>query len=196
METTKNILFIDLETSGLPERLGFDKYYSPTKTSKYNKCRIIEIAYIIHSVVDNCVIKEYSKLIIPDKFIINNSRFHGITNEMCEKDGITMNEMLDIFTDDIKKYNVGNIVSHNIKFDFNILLSEMYRYNYNELYNKCSSYNIECTMKKGKYLMNTYKYPKLTELYYYLFNKNYSQTHRALDDVKICYKCFIKISEN
>ena len=40
------------------------------------------------------------------------------------------------------------------------------------------------------------KYPKLSELYVYLFNKEPKNTHNALVDILICMRCFCKMELN
>ena len=39
------------------------------------------------------------------------------------------------------------------------------------------------------------KWPKLEELYNYLFNKNFQGAHRAINDVKACAECFIQLKK-
>jgi len=183
-------LFIDLETSGLPERLGFDMYYNPKETKYYKHSRIVEIGYLI---CDNNgkIIKKVTKIIKPNKFTITNSKFHGITNKIANEKGVKIDDVFKILRNDLDK--IDTIVSHNLSFDINILLSECYRNGKNKLAKKIESKKTECTMKLGQNVMKIRKYPKLTELYKYLFNKNINQKHRALSDVIQCKDCYYKI---
>ena len=191
-KTEGNILFIDLETTGLPLYKSFGNYYPPNFLEKYECSRMIEIGYIIYSNREG-ILKENDSLIKPDNFIITNSRFHGITNEDCKKKGDSINNVLNQLEKDIINFNIKTIISHNIKFDINILLSEIYRYKFLKLFNKIAKLKLECTMLLGQYIMKVNKYPKLIELYKFLFNKSFPQKHRALDDVKCCFKCYIKM---
>ena len=60
-------LFFDLETTGLPKQISFDKWYPPEEIDKYNSSRIIEIGIIL--VDKNEKIKEtYNAIIKPDTF--------------------------------------------------------------------------------------------------------------------------------
>lgn len=185
-----NSLILDTETSGLPIRNRY-KYYNPKLIKYYKNSRIIEIAY---NIIDNNgnVLSNYNTLIIPDNFEITNSEFHGITNEMCINKGKTIEKTLMRINDDVDKYNVKNIVSHNIEFDINILLSECYRCN-SLLTNKLLKCNTYCTMLNGQEYMNVYKWPKLEQLYEYLFNKKINQEHRAKSDMEYCMECYIKM---
>jgi len=183
-------LIFDLETTGIPKY----RNVAPFKSYNYDKARIVEIAYIILS-NDNTVIKEVKHLVKYDKVSINieNSFVHGITNDMIIEDGIDIQDMFDQLKEDLKQVNT--IVAHNIDFDYNILLSEVYRhYSSNrELLGQLYTKTLYCTMLSGKQLMKVKKYPKLVELNKFLFDKDWNQTHRALDDVLVCKDCYIEL---
>lgn len=186
-------LIFDLETTGIPKY----RNVPPFKSYNFDSSRIVEIAYIILSNDHNTIVKEVKHLVKYDKVSINieNSFVHGITNDMVIEDGIDIQDMFDELTQDLKL--VHTLVAHNIEFDYNVLLSEVYRhYSKNksllgELYTK----NLYCTMHKGKQFMGVSKYPKLVELNKFLFDKDWVQTHRALDDVLVCKNCYIKLKE-
>lgn len=185
-----SIIVFDIETTGLPEKIGFDKYYHPSLTHKYDKCRIVELAYIIFDDYGN-EIKRVSSIIKPDGFIIENSHIHGITTEQAINEGKSIIYVLEQFKVDIS--NCKKIVAHNIIFDKTILLSECYRYNKNDIVKELEYIIQYCTMIIGRDKMKMLKYPKLIELYKYLFNHDIIQRHRALDDVLLCSQCFFKL---
>jgi len=190
-------IVIDLETSGLPDkrRSGYGyEYYSPRQIEHYENSRIIEIAYAI---IDNktYILEKCDSLIIPDGFKIENTEFHGITEKMCIEDGVPIEVILNELKDNIEKYNVNNIISHNVKFDANILISECYRYN-KSLAKRLYKCNKICTMENGSLFMGTRKWPKLEELYEYIFKKKIKQTHRALSDMDYCLECYVKMKES
>jgi DNA polymerase III epsilon subunit-like protein len=137
--------------------------------------------------------KKVNHLIKPINIKIENSHIHGITQELAEKNGIKMYEALKELEDDLKF--VDTIVAHNLLFDYNIILSECYRLNFNNLINKIESLNKSCTMKLGRKVMGVGKYPKLSVLYEFLFQKEIVQEHRALSDVLFCLDCYIKMVE-
>ena len=149
-------MIFDIETSGLPKRMGYNRYFSPKKVEYYNESRIIEIAYIICN-TDGTIIKQVSSLIKPDNFMINNSFIHGLTNEICDKDGIIIDNIFKQLYEDIIRNKVSIIVSHNILFDLNILLSECYRYGNNKLYDLLCNKNKKCTMDIGQKYIGMYK---------------------------------------
>ena len=59
-----------------------------------------------------------------------------------------------------------------------------------------------CTMKNTinfcglhPYYYNSYKFPKLIELYKKLFDKELEQKHIAIEDVDILYKCYVQLKK-
>ena len=51
-------------------------------------------------------------------------------------------------------------------------------------------------MVESKLKYNFNRYPKLVELFPYLYNGEiWNQIHDALDDADICMKCYIKMNE-
>jgi DNA polymerase-3 subunit alpha len=179
----------DIETAGFP------KYRNspPFKTYSYDTARVIEIGYVVISPTGE-TIKEVSHLIkYSDVIDIPNSHIHGISNEMVNVYGISIYEMFDELIVDLQC--VDTIVAHNLEFDHNVLLSEVYRNykNYKNLLGLLYSKELQCTMQIGKKYMPNLKYPKLVELNTLLFQEEWNQTHRALDDALICAKCYVKL---
>jgi DNA polymerase-3 subunit alpha len=186
----ESYLVLDTETTGIPITKGFNKYYDPSDIKYYNGSRLIELAYIIYDKDDN-IIKEFSSLVKPDNFVITNSHIHGIVQE----DALTNGNLLSIVMNELYRDMdmVDTLVAHNMLFDINILLSESYRMNNLDLVNKLKSKKKSCTMLVGQRAMKLYKFPKLIELYKFLYNKPVTQIHRALSDVIICADCYKKI---
>jgi DNA polymerase III epsilon subunit-like protein len=185
-----NIMFIDLETNGLPLKKSNYGFYEPYDYSNYDTCRIIEIAYII-ACPDGNVIKKYSNLIIPYDFDILNTDIHGITMLDAVNNGV---ELYDVFNELLNDLDsVNTIIAHNIYFDENILLSECYRAKRMDLIQKICQKNKICTMNMGKKYMEQKKNPKLVELYKHLFNKDVVGNHRALVDTEVCMESYFKM---
>jgi DNA polymerase III epsilon subunit-like protein len=185
----KYIMILDTETNGLPKMRGFNNYYPPWIFKYYDTARLIELAYIIYN-KNGDKIKEVSNLVTPIGFNIRNSEIHGITEEMAFQ-GKNIKEVFEEFKNDLKDVEI--LVAHNISFDINILLSEFYRQNNKELINIFKVKQKYCTMKKGMEFMKFYKYPKLIELYEFIYNEPCIQHHRALSDVVICSQCFFRM---
>lgn len=167
------IMILDTETTGLPKQRPFN----PNNTSAYDNARMIELGYIIYNTKGD-IIKKYNNL-INHNIKINNSFIHGITSDICSKKGLIIDDVLDTFYQDLKECDV--LVCHNVDFDKNILLNEIYRIKKMELYEHLNNKSTICTLKKTKELYG--KRTKLSDWYKKNFNDNTIQNHRALDDV-------------
>ena len=182
-------IVIDLETTGFPKtKLG--GYYDPSDTEKYDNSRIIQIGYIVIN-DNNTELLRNSMYVKPDGFTIDNSWVHNITDEIASEKGHCFKYVMGIFENDI--FGCDTIISHNIKFDYNVLLSECHRYGLTGLIEKLEGMEKYCTMLNGKEIMNMRKWPKLTELYEYLYDAEFKQKHDALDDAHFCYQCYKKM---
>lgn len=194
-----SVLIFDVETTGLPIRESvYKRIPDPRKYELYNDARVVELAYKMYD-ENEALVKAVSVLIKPENYEIQNTDIHGITQKMAENFGTRIDLALAHFIIDIDQ--VDRIVSHNIEFDKNIMLAEMWRivtsenvYNINFL-DIATLFNKEyvCTMKWGQQKMNYTKYPKLVDLYRTLCGSTWKQDHRALDDVDKCAECYFKL---
>jgi DNA polymerase-3 subunit epsilon len=178
-------LFFDTETTGLP------KNWKAPVTDLNNWPRLVQLAYLLFDSSGNkisggdYIIKPYGFIIPPD-----SSRIHGITNERAINEGQQLMKVLQEFNSFIVRANY--IVAHNISFDEKIIGSEFLR---NGMPNSIESKNKICTMEKttnfcaidGPY---GYKWPKLSELHYKLFNTGFDEAHNAAVDIQATAKCF------
>ena len=171
-------LIFDVQTTGLPLKKG-KQFCFFQDLSKYDSSRIVSIAWIIcddnHTIID----KQYF-IIKPDNFIIPQSSI--IANES----GIT-------FVEAIKHLDYSNIklvVSHNIDFDINILLSETFRYKLHDLTAFLVKTQKYCTMKN-----NGVPFMKLSKLYqtYYPYEQIVNIQYNAEYNTFCCFKIFQKM---
>lgn len=190
----KYYMFLDTETTGIPEQKSFNKYYEPHYINFYDMSRMIELGYLITDDVGN-KIKEKSFIIKPEGFVIKNSNIHGITMEKALAEGIHIREALEIFYEDLQ--TVDKIIAHNMNFDKHILLSECYREYRADvpLTRKIKKIAKQCTMIMGQQKLNTDRGPKLVALHKAIFNKEQTQEHRALSDVYLCYECYFNMNK-
>lgn len=188
----KTIVF-DTETTGIPIMNGYNCYHSPHLFEYYKDARLIELGYLIFD-ENNQLIKKKNHLVKPNGFVIENSHIHGISQEMAMANGQPIESIIGELYCDL--YDIDTIVSHNIKFDINILLSECFGLCHTYIITKIIDMKKECTMQMGKNFIDYKKNPKLTELYEHLFQKKCKQIHRALSDAEYCAECYLHMIEN
>ena len=187
-------LVFDLETTGLPRMTQNRSFARPKWTKYYDTSRIVSISW-------THLDKNYKRmgtnycLIKPDEFAIPEeaTKIHGITNECALQYGVPIKDMFQML--DHSATASSHLVSHNIRFDKSILLSELYRYDQMELLEKISKMSDYCTMMRGKKHLKVRKWPKLGELYQSLFDKEMEGAHDAFYDTAHCTDCFIKLQD-
>ena len=179
-------IVFDTETTGLPKTHGFAKYYSTkTDTSKYDSSRVIQLAWSVHDSKTNEMLKENSYYIYEKSYKISpgSIAIHGITKEKCKEHGRSFEEVINLFLDDVRTCEL--LVAHNISFDYNVILAELYRRNMNKEVLIFASVDKTCTMK-----MKKHRPKKLIDMYKEFFNEEFDNAHDALADVNATAKCF------
>jgi len=206
-----SILFIDLETSGLPDKTAnnidisandedeidirllssYDNYPSFVNNYGYSTSRILQIGWCLIKNndlnVDLSEIKSvYRK---PDDFKeISKSSIdiHGITIDIVNKNGLLLKDILD---GDFGKciLDCDYIMAYNIAFDFSILINECYRLNHKTILNKLlelkQSKKAICVFELSKKIFN--KSYKLSKLYEIIYGNIPIGIHDAKNDVYI-----------
>lgn len=135
--------------------------------------------------------QELYSLIKPAGWIISKeaSEKNGLTNEICEKEGRDIKEILTSYLDLFGDINL--IVAHNIEFDSNMFDVEFKNAQISNPHNVGVSFL--CTMDyctdicripfaKKRNFGKKYKWPKLEEAYRYFFHQGYDGAHNALTD--------------
>ena len=194
------IAFLDIETTGLPER-RFGQLYAYNQIEKYDSCRIVQIAL---NVAEYCaatgafeIITERNFIIKPAGFLIQNTAFHGITHERAVAEGALMQDVAAQLKRDLNKCAL--LVAHNIEFDKNVLLSELFRIDDAAAVVSIKRIKTFCTMMRTTDLVKmmsnygSFKWPKLTELHYFLFRTHIADAHNAKNDVDAVTKCFAEL---
>lgn len=160
---------VDLETT------GFDPYKG---------CEIIEIG--ITEIIDNKIVRNYSRLIKPDNIIPPViTELTGISNEMVENE-----EGIEDVLPRFRKFLGDRVmIAHNAKFDLKFLNYYLKKYNLPpidnhlctlEMLKKCKSYK-----GKNKKLQTACEYYNIT-------NEN---AHRADSDTKATAELFLIIKD-
>jgi DNA polymerase-3 subunit alpha len=186
-------LIFDTETTGLPICPGYGAFHKYSELQYYDRCRVIQISYIITD-SDFMKLEESDTVIKTDNFTIENSQFHGVTNERSQSEGIPFMEFAKQFGNALDF--VDCIIAHNIQFDLNVLASELHRYSQFDVLEKFLSKRQICTMNYTKYIINSkfksgtgIKDPNLRELYFYCTGKELKNHHNSMYDTLNLLEC-------
>ena len=178
-------LFFDTETTGIPGN------WNAPLSDIDNWPRLVQIAWLQY---DNKgrELSERSYIIKPEGFTIphNASQIHGISTEQAEREGVALKKVLEEFSGLIDESTF--LVAHNMGFDEKIIGAEFLR---EGIRNSLFQTERICTMKAstdycklpGNY---GYKWPKLSELHFKLFDDEFREAHNATVDIAACAKCF------
>jgi DNA polymerase-3 subunit epsilon len=189
-EPEKRFLFFDTETNGLP--LDYNKHSSHTE----NWPRLVQIAWI-ETTENGDILEEENYVIKPIGFEIKerSTEVHGITDDFARNNGAELKDVLRIFYPKI--INADLIIGHNIKFDVNVVAAEYYRlFNKNPFDNKdtwCTMLNSVDLLKLQSY--HGFKWPKLSELYFFTFQTHLKNAHDAGVDITATKEVFFKLLE-
>ncbi len=184
-------LIFDTETTGLP------KNWNAPITDTDNWPRAIQIAWQLHDAMGN-VIEHQDYLIKPEGFDIpyDAERIHGISTELADRDGISLQEVLEKFNIALSKTKF--VVGQNVGFDVNIMGAEFHRLNVgNDLQelpvlDTCTETTAQlCQIPGGR--GGKFKLPTLTELHKHLFGEGFGEAHNATADVEATTRCFFEL---
>ena len=183
-----NTLIIDTETSGLPT--SYKASFSDLRTWP----RIVEIAWVMLD--GNLKPVSSSQFIIrPDGFEISAgaSSVHGITTAKAKSEGCPLRYVMACLAEDLSDTDL--LVAHNIDFDFPVVNCEFLR---SKVSSSLAAKRRYCTMKSTTELCSIpgshgSKWPKLEELYRFLFARTFSEAHRAMHDVQATTECYLEL---
>ena len=187
-------VFFDTETTGLPN------WKSPEK----NTPRMVQLGLIVTD--DFGVIRETLGIIFKSEgYTISKeaSDIHGITDEIANTYGVNRSHeffcrLFDIF------HNANEIIAHNYSFDKLIINGEFLRLGLGKIDDSKSFCTKEASADVCKITFisshtsrfgtkETYKWPKLVEVYEFLFNENIVGTHDALTDVRATMRVYFEL---
>jgi len=193
----KLILFFDTETTGLMD-----------KTLPLNeRACIVQLAYII-GMYNGETMDVIEKKNIMCKPLVpihpKAQEVHGFSDETVAN----CPPFIDIAGDFFRSIlEADMIVGHNIKFDIDMVEAEAEKIwpdasKRNAFISKLRKKSL-CTMTPSVQLCKCpfpsgkrgYKWPKLTELYRFLFDKEVENAHDALGDITATMECFIELHQ-
>jgi hypothetical protein len=204
------VLVFDTETTGLPKT----KVINET-TIRYLP-HIVQLSYMIYEVDSNKIVKISDNIVkIPENVELTKESIaiHGIDRNKMNEKGRPIVEVLREFLTDIDFIDL--IIAHNIDFDINMIIVELYRCSMDTNNSRVKEINLPvtvqlqymnryCTMKNSIELCNIkkfsktsgkeyVKFPTLSESYLKLFNEKPNNMHNSLNDIYACFRCFYKL---
>ena len=182
-----SILFIDIETSAMPE--DWSSFNNNNKKLPY----IVQVAWLICSKYGESI-HEHNFFIGENDYSIepNAEAIHGLSKDWLLQNGKTRKEVMTELNKDLKKYT-PLIVAHCVPLDKRMLDIAFHRVGIPNLSSKCKWF---CTMEASKcYYPNIFWKPEihLDELYGILFNKKPEKMHDALADVHVTAQSFFEM---
>lgn len=167
------VIVFDTETTGKI----IDYKVAPDGSDNFPN--IVQLGWAVYT-DDGKVIAKTSNIIKPKGWTIEEEaeEVHGISLKQCEEEGIDIMEALLPF---VAMYRWSNyVIAHNIDFDSKVFISELIRNGATKEVELYKSKKKICTMSKTtdycklpnpNTRYNTYKWPKLEELYRKLFDE-------------------------
>ncbi len=182
-------LIFDTETTGLPHNKT-----APVEDLD-NWPRLVQIAWQLHDATGN-LLSTGNHIVKPEGFTIpfNAEKIHGISTKRALEVGENLVEVLDKFSEDVRKAEV--LVGHNIEFDNKIIGAEYLRCEQENLLSEAK--NIDTALETKEFcqlqggLGGKLKPPKLIELYEKLFGEGFGDAHDAAYDVDATAKAFFE----
>ena len=176
------LLIFDTETTGLP------KSREPAINGPNNWPHIVSISWVVFDTETNTILRKHDYIIKPDNWTIplESIGIHGITNEIAQAKGVPLYGVIKAFLQE----PCDTIVAHNIQFDLNVILNAILwdlRLEYPILPKQLCTMVLSLNMCKLPGNFGKYKYPKLKELYFHVFQKmpDEKKLHGSLYDVLI-----------
>ena len=173
------IVLFDTETNGLPKRRNV-----AGNAEKGNWPDILSICWMVYE--DEKHVKTEYHLVKPAGWKVKQTEVHGLTQEMCEKEGKPLAEVLGLFLADVSTSK--HVVAHNLRFDKNVVFSAAkWRLGVDPRVSWTWGKDV-CTACKGAVAG---KIPKLDVLYESIFHKLAPEgAHNALRDVEVLKDVF------
>lgn len=194
-------LFFDTETTGVP------KNYKASYQDVDNWPRITQLAWSLYGEKGNLIMQSQN-LIKPDGWKIpsveeltrqgnKNPNFfveNNMSTERCERDGRPIAIELKLFVAVMNQAKF--LIAHNINFDKAVLGAEMHRLGIvsdKKLTKFCTMMSTTQVCRIPNANGKGWKWPKLTELHFWLFKTDFEGAHDASFDVAATAKCFFEL---
>jgi DNA polymerase III epsilon subunit-like protein len=200
----QKIIIFDTETTGFPDRAGFDKSYPPWAIAHYSKCRVVQLAYAIYEIGRAGrpkLVGEKMMYVKPDGWSVppDAMAIHGFSTEFLASAGRPIGEVLGELEKDLRGCLL--LVGHNVVFDKNAMAAEAWRAGKGDLAVTITEFPSVCTMRASKEFCGAVndkgqvKFPRLAELYCKIFGKEPEKQHDAMGDVRATAAAYFHLRE-
>jgi len=187
-----NILFIDFETSGFPNK--------KIPAEHPDQAWVVEAAMILTQ-NEKIITQLYTQIKSSGRSIHPRAQeVHKISTDFVDKYGITEPAFCYALNNTLE--NTDLIVGHNVSFEIDITKLLFKRNAMHNAFKYLEHISTFCTMKETTNLCKLpgmygkYKWPKLTELYQCLFHRDFSGAHNALADTEATKECYFELKKN
>ena len=167
-----------------------------SKNDFQNWPRIIQIAWIVFD-SDASILQKPMYFIHHEGLVITEEvkEITSIDEVVIKNHGVHVGIALEQLNKDLAF--CSKVVAHNLEFDLNVIGAEFLRLGMSDGFETIDKY---CTMTESVELCRIpssigFKFPRLEELYYHLFNNSMEQTHRADADVMMTAKCYMRMND-
>lgn len=169
------------------------------------RMRCLQLAWQLHS-SGGTLLSAHNFYVKPEGWEVTKqaSDFHGITTERAMKEGLPIKEVLTIFVGDLKQATV--FVGHGIEnVDLPVIKQELTDCGFHDAaHQMAKQMHVYCTMKSSTPIVQLpsptgsygpYKFPKLGELYEFLFVEKLEKAHDASADARATARVYFKLQE-
>ncbi|WP_345953183.1 3'-5' exonuclease [Mucilaginibacter sp. PAMB04168] len=183
---TNYLLFVDVETSGLP--VNWHLPYS----AEGNWPSAVQVSWLVYTPDGQEVKRETHYILNTDFFITPRAmEIHGINPGILAVKGKLRNQVMEMLADDLNKYQ-PLVVGHFVQLDYHVLGADFYRAGID---NPLPQLPLFCTMlATTQFIWNPMPQSLLLgDLYAYLFYKPMQNQHNALNDAEATAQCFFEL---
>jgi DNA polymerase-3 subunit epsilon len=195
-------LIFDTETTGLPPKSDSPKALFARYKDWGNTCRIVQIAWSICGERGE-ILETYNAYVKPEGYMVSPeaTKIHGFSTDFLIENGIQIQNVLTKLMSSIEHYHVTTMVAHNLKFDYHVVMQELYKLSFEKEMDQWKQLTGYCTLKNARaYCKNNGIKPtnfKLATIYQTLLNKDSIedsiQLHQADSDVILCKELYYKM---
>jgi DNA polymerase-3 subunit alpha len=120
-------MVLDVQTTGLPKKLGFRRYHRYDNLPVYQDARVIAVAMLFRNPAKEIEQKFYSVIKPRGEYVVSPDalRIHGMTKEFIDAEGTSLERLVDSVFPLLKRNRV--VIGYNVMFDKAVLMSELYR---------------------------------------------------------------------